>query len=414
MLRCHSPYVSILLTLAFLTLGGCTLPRLPDSQDTAPVICPAPAPCPACPVCAAAEPPKPVAKPLQPADWSDLPGWESENHALVLELFRNSCTTLSKRPLWRASCEGMPKVDLGGTLSGSTARAWLESQLRPWALTNPDGGREGLVTGYYEPVIKGSREKKAPYLTPVFGPPADLIVVELDSLYPELKNMRLRGRIEGRKLVPYYDRADWAGLEKQREDQALLWVDNPIDFFFLQIQGSGQVALADGSRVRIGYADQNGHPYRSIGKWLIDKGELQSHEASMQGIKAWAEKNPKRLQELLNTNPSMVFFRELPVTGNGPPGALGVPLTPERSIAVDPRHTPLGAPVWLVTTYPNSEQTLTRTMLAQDTGGAIRGPVRADFYWGTGIDAGNQAGKMKQKGSMWALLPRSHDPGIAP
>ena len=134
----------------------------------------------------------------------------------------------------------------------------------------------------------------------------------------------------------------------------------------------------------------------------------------MQGIKAWAEKNPKRLQELLNTNPSMVFFRELPVTGNGPPGALGVPLTPERSIAVDPRHTPLGAPVWLVTTYPNSEQTLTRTMLAQDTGGAIRGPVRADFYWGTGIDAGNQAGKMKQKGSMWALLPRSHDPGIAP
>jgi membrane-bound lytic murein transglycosylase A len=187
-------------------------------------------------------------------------------------------------------------------------------------------------------------------------------------------------------------------------------VDDPIDFFFLQIQGSGQVRLPDGSRVRLNYADQNGHPYRSIGKWLLDQGQLKPGEASMQGIKAWASANPSRRNELLNTNPSVVFFREIAADGSGPPGALAVPLTPERSIAIDPRHIPLGAPVWLSTTRPNSEQALTRLMLAQDTGGAIRGVVRADFYWGTGDEAGAQAGKMRQQGRMWVLLPRDQKP----
>jgi membrane-bound lytic murein transglycosylase A len=258
--------------------------------------------------------------------------------------------------------------------------------------------------------VRGSRTRKPSYLTPVFGPPDDLIVVDLAELYPELKHMRLRGRIEGRKLIPYFSRADWANEEPRRASKALLWVDDPVAFFFLQIQGSGQVVLDDGSRTRIGYADQNGHPYRSIGTWLIERGELKSHEASMQGIKAWAEKNPQRLQELLNANPSLVFFREMKAEGSGPPGALGVPLTPERSIAVDPRHTPLGAPVWLSSTRPNSEQALTRLMLAQDTGGAISGPVRADFYWGSGPEAGSLAGRMKQPGRMWVLLPHWHQP----
>jgi membrane-bound lytic murein transglycosylase A len=222
--------------------------------------------------------------------------------------------------------------------------------------------------------------------------------------------MRLRGRIAGRKLVPYYERAEWAAEESRRAGNAMLWLDDPVDYFFLQIQGSGQVVLDDGSRVRIGYADQNGHPYRSIGTWLIERGELKAHAASMQGIKAWAAANPQRLQELLNANPSLVFFRELKAEGSGPPGALGVPLAPERSIAVDPRHTPLGAPVWLATTQPNSTQPLIRLMLAQDTGGAIRGPVRADFYWGSGPEAGQLAGRMKQSGRMWVLLPAWHTP----
>ena len=379
---------------------------------------PVPAP-PACPPCPGVELPKPAVKALQPAEWSELSGWDGDDHARAFELFRTSCATLIKRPLWQASCEAAQKVGASGTAKGSAeaARAWFEAQFRPWALTNPDGDRTGLVTGYYEPVVRGNRSKKPPYLVPVFGPPADLIVVDLESLYPELKGLRLRGRIEGRKLVPYPDRSKWSALEAQRADDALLWLDDPLDFFFLQIQGSGQVVLDDGSRVRIGYADQNGHPYRSIGKWLIDQGELQVHEASMQGIKAWAAAHPQRLPELLNANPSMVFFRELPVPkngdgamGSGPPGALGVPLTPERSIAVDPRHVPLGAPVWLATTYPNSERELNRLMLAQDTGGAIRGPARADFYWGSGAEAGSLAGRMKQRGMLWVLLPRGHQP----
>ncbi|MDP1526982.1 MAG: MltA domain-containing protein [Rhodocyclaceae bacterium] len=379
-----------------LLLGGCAavLP-IPTSQ-------------PVCPPCAPSvepEKPKPTAKPLQAAEWADLPGWESDDHAVVLDLFRQQCTSLAKRPLWLATCEAAQKVGVGGT-----ARAWFEAQFRPWVLVNPDDKREGMVTGYYEPIVRGSRNQKPPYAVPVFGPPEDMIVVDLGELYPELKHMRLRGKLDGRKLVPYFSRAEWSTEELRRSQQALLWLDDPIDFFFLQIQGSGQVALDDGSRVRIGYADQNGHPYRSIGRWLIDQGELKSHEASMQGIKAWAAANPRRLQELLNTNPSLVFFRELPVTGNGPPGALGIPLTPERSIAVDPRHTPLGAPVWLATTRPNSDESLQRLMLAQDTGGAIRGPVRADFYWGSGAAPGAQAGKMKQSGQMWVLLPRWHTP----
>jgi membrane-bound lytic murein transglycosylase A len=365
-----------------------------------------PPPAPVCPPCAKPEKPKPAAKPLQAAEWRDLPGWEADDHATVLDLFRAECATLAKRPLWLSTCESAAKVGAHRT----AARLWFEENFRPWQLVNPDDAREGLVTGYYEPVVRGSREQKPPYRVPVFGPPDDLIVVDLASLYPELKHMRLRGRIDGRKLVPFFSRAEWTAEEERRAGQALLWVDDPIDFFFLQIQGSGQVELDDGSRVRIGYADQNGHPYRSIGKWLIERGELQSHEASMQGIRGWAERNPQRLQELLAANPSLVFFRELKAEGSGPPGALGIPLTPERSIAVDPRHTPLGAPVWLATTRPNSDAPLHQLMLAQDTGGAIRGPVRADFYWGSGAEAGALAGKMKQRGRLWVLLPRWHEP----
>ncbi|MCX8087233.1 MAG: MltA domain-containing protein [Rhodocyclaceae bacterium] len=375
-------------------------------------------PPPACPPCAEAEKPSPAAKPYAPADWSELPGWESEDHAALLELFRAQCPAIAKRPLWKATCEAAQKMSAGGTTpavgAGQTAqesaRAWFEAHFRPWALIEPNGSREGLVTGYYEPVIRGSRTKTPPYLTPVFGPPEDLIVVDLASLYPELKSLRLRGRLEGRRLVPYYSRAEWAAEEEKRAGEALLWVEDPVEFFFLQIQGSGQVELPDGRRIRIGYADQNGHPYRSIGRWLIEQGELQPHEASMQGIKAWAAAHPARVKELLEVNPSLVFFRELPVTGSGPPGALGVPLTPERSLAVDPRYTPLGAPVWLATTRPAMDAPLRRLMLAQDTGGAIKGPVRADFFWGSGPEAGELAGRMKQKCKMWVLLPRWHNP----
>ncbi len=394
--------------IVLLALAGCAQsPVKPEPRAEA---CPAPAACPACPVCPLVEPPKPAEKPLQSAEWSDLPGWGEDDPAPPFAAFVASCRSLERQAQWKPVCNSA--VDLKDK-SATALRAWFEAQFQPWALVNPDGSRNGLVTGYYEPILKGSRRQSRAYAHPVFAPPEDMIVVDLAELYPELKHLRLRGRLEGRKLIPYYSRAEWTPQESKRSPEALLWIDDPIDLFFMQIQGSGQVQLTDGSRVRLNYADQNGHPYRSIGRWLIERGELKAEQASMQGIKTWAKANPARLAELLNANPSLVFFRELPVEGSGPQGAMGLALTPERSLAVDARHVPLGAPIWLATTRPNSERALNRLMLGQDTGGAIRGVVRADFYWGSGPDAGNQAGKMRQQGRMWVLLPRSYQPSDA-
>lgn len=396
-----------LLCSALLSACGPLLTK-PEPATSAAASCPAPTACharPACPVCPGVEPAKPAEKPLQAAEWSDLPGWTTDELKPALNAFIASCSRLGRQATWQSTCAAANQL---GEQNPDALRTWFEVNFRPWAATNPDGSRTGLVTGYYEPLLNGSRQPSAKATVPVFGPPEDMVVVDLAELYPELKHMRLRGRLEGRKLVPYYSRAEWEAQGSKRSP--ILWVEDPIDFFFLQIQGSGQVRLADGSRVRLNYADQNGHPYRSIGKWLLDQGELKPGEASMQGIKNWVKANPKRRSELLNTNPSVVFFRELPVEGSGPPGALAVPLTPERSIAVDPRHIPLGAPVWLATTRPNTEQALNRLMLAQDTGGAIRGVVRADFYWGTGDEAGTLAGKMRQQGRMWVLMPRNWAP----
>jgi membrane-bound lytic murein transglycosylase A len=239
-----------------------------------------------------------------------------------------------------------------------------------------------------------------------------MLVIDLAAIYPELKSLRLRGRLQGNRVVPYWNRAEIEAGTAPVRGKEVLWVDDPVELFFLQVQGSGRVRLEEGKNggdtVRVGYADQNGHPYRSIGKWLIDKGEITPDKASMQGIKDWGRRNPERLPELLNANPSYVFFRELPSSGRGPLGAMGVPLTNERSIAVDPRGVPLGAPVWLATTRPNAREALNRLMLAQDTGSAIRGNVRADFFWGYGEEAGKLAGAMKQKGRMWLLLPRDY------
>ena len=394
----------LLAIIALLALAGCA--PLPVQPETRAERCLEPAACPVCPVCPVIEPPKAVERPLQEAEWSDLPAWNENDPGLAFAAFVASCHSLERQAQWKPVCSSARTLDDKNT---SALRTWFEAQFRPWALVNPDGSRSGLITGYYEPILKGSRSESRGYTYPVFGPPDDLIIVELADLYPELKHLRLRGRIEGHKLVPYYSRAEWAPQQSKRSQEALLWVDDPIDLFFMQIQGSGQVQLTDGRRVRLNYADQNGHPYRSIGRWLIERGELKAEQASMQGIKTWAKANPSRLAELLNANPSLVFFREMPVEGSGPQGAIGLALTPERSLAVDPRHVPLGAPIWLATTLPNSGQALTRLMLGQDTGGAIRGVVRADFYWGSGVEAGNKAGKMRQQGRMWVLMPRSYE-----
>jgi membrane-bound lytic murein transglycosylase A len=237
--------------------------------------------------------------------------------------------------------------------------------------------------------------------------PDDLLVVDLAEVYPELKGMRLRGRLDGRRIVPYYDRAQIEQGSAALSGREIAWVDDAIELFFLQVQGSGRIALDSGETLRVGYADQNGFPYRSIGRHLVERGELPLEKASMQGIQAWARANPDKLTDLLNHNASYVFFRELPADLAGPLGALGVPLTPRRSVAVDPGFVPLGAPVYIATTWPLSSRPLNRLMLAQDTGSAIRGAVRADFFWGFGDEAAREAGRMKQPLRMWVLLPRS-------
>ena len=283
----------------------------------------------------------------------------------------------------------------------------------PYALVSTETGDSGIITGYYEPILRGSRVRDATNRFPVFGVPDDLVVVDLGPVAPEARNLRLRGRLEGRRLVPYYSRAEiMARTEALGDARAnalpapvLGWAADPVELFFMQVQGSGQLELENGERVRLAYADQNGHPYRSIGRYLVERGELTLDQASMQAIKAWGAANPQKLQDALAANPSYVFFRES-ADPRGPSGALGVPLVPEYSIAVDRRFIPLGAPLVLATTYPLSDAPLVRVVAAHDTGGAIRGVVRADFFWGTGAEAGIAAGRMRQNARMWLLWPR--------
>lgn len=376
---------------AILALGACT--------TVAPPPCPS---CPACPACPSA--PKPVADEarFEPVDFHLLPNWFSSALLPGAKAFVAGCARVAAVSPLRKACDA---ARASAIADEPAARRFFESSFAAYAVVAGDGSRQGLVTGYYEPILRGSRTASPAYRVPVYGVPQDLVVVDLAELHPELRNLRLRGRLEGRRLLPYWPRAE---MEKAAPP-ILAWVEDPVELFFLQVQGSGQIQLDSGERIRLGYADQNGHPYRSLGRHLIDRGELVFEQASMQGIKAWARANPGKLAEALNSNPSYVFFRTLD-SADGPIGALGVPLSPGYSIAVDPRTIPLGAPVFLATTMPDSNEPLERLTVAQDTGGAIRGAVRADFFWGTGDAAGALAGRMRQQGSLWLLWPRGEAP----
>jgi membrane-bound lytic murein transglycosylase A len=348
---------------------------------------------------------------LDAATWADLPDWQKDDLTAAWPAFLIGCEKLVSVAEWAEVCREGQKID---GADAAAVRAFFESRFLPWSARNLDGTREGTVTGYYEPLITGSPERTSTARYPIYAQPEDLISVDLSAVYPDLANRRLRGRLVGNKLLPYYDRAGIDDPASGFKAEVLAWADDAVELFFLQIQGSGRIQFPDGNSMRIGYADQNGHPYRSIGKLLIERGALTLAQASMQGIKAWGQANPDKLQALLEANPSYVFFCKLPDGLIGPLGALGVPLLAERTIAVDLRYIPLGAPVFLATTEPYSTVPLNRLMLAQDTGGAIRGGVRADFFWGFGNDAGARAGKMKQTGRMWVLLPRTYPVPAAP
>ena len=339
---------------------------------------------------------------MQPVGWGELPGWRSDDLAEAWPAFIRSCMALKSQTRWQAPCWAAAQME---NHDDSSLRKFFESWFRPYRVLNSDGTLDGLVTGYYEPLLRGSRIPTEKYRYPVYGVPDDLLAIEVADLFPELKGERVRGRRENGHVVPYYTRSEIEQGIAPLQGREILWVDDAVELFFLHIQGSGRVRLSNGEVVRVGYANHNGHPYRSVGRILIDRGELTLAQASMQGIKQWGRDNPDRLQALLSENPAYVFFRELPSDTGGPIGALGVPITPRRSIAVDEQSVPLGAPVYLATSWPNTNKPLSRLMFAQDKGSAIKGGVRADFFWGFGDDAAQLAGRMRQSGQMWVLLP---------
>jgi membrane-bound lytic murein transglycosylase A len=353
-------------------------------------------PCPVCP------PPKPGPERAQYREttFSALPGWDAIALEPSLRAFVAGCPRAAG-PLINA-CATASTIAPGDE---AAARRFFESAFVPYALVSSDTGDAGVVTGYYEPLLHGSRTRGPLNRFPIFGVPDDLLVVDLSTVAPETRNVRLRGRLDGHRIVPYYSRAEISARGDAFAAPVLGWTADPVELFFLQIQGSGQLELETGERIRLGYADQNGHPYRSLGRYLVERGELTLEQASMQGIKAWAAANPERLQDALNVNASYVFFRES-ADPRGTLGALGVPLVPQYSLAVDRRFIPLAAPVFLATTYPLTEVPLNRLGAAHDTGGAIRGVVRADLFWGSGEEAAANAGRMRQPGKMWLLWPR--------
>lgn len=371
-------------------LGACaTAPREAPAPvvDKAPPALPAPAP-------AAAGAPAVHGTPIVrarsrwvPADWSQLPGWDGDAQAELWPALLRGC----ERPPadWQRVCADARKAAPAGD---AAVRAWLQQRLAPYRVESLDGQPEGLVTGYFEPLIEASRVARGAFRVPLYEPPADLAM---------------------RK--PYWTRQQvdtLAAAQAQLRGRELAFVADPLDALILQIQGSGRLQLTepDGARklVRAAFAGHNEHPYKSVGRWLVDQGELRAEQASWPAIKAWARMHPKRVNELLWSNPRVVFFREepLPDPAVGPRGAQGVPLTPGRSIAVDPQSVPYGTPVWLDTTEPLSNTPLRRVAMAQDTGSAITGAVRADYFWGWGEQAEAQAGRMKQPLRMWALWPK--------
>ena len=279
--------------VVILLAAGCA--QLPAPEAT-------PCPCP--------RPPKPPPDArYEPAAFADLPGWAQAPHAGSVRAFAAGCSRLANARALQAACDQARALPAG---DDAAARDFFERSFSAYAIVAPEGAAEGQITGYYEPVLEGGRTRSARFPRPVYGLPEDLVVVDLAAQYPELRGMRLRGRLNGRRLEPYYSRGEIEGRNGSFAAPVIAWVADPVEFFFLQIQGSGQIQLESGERIRVGFAEQNGHPYRSLGRHLVERGEMTLDQASMQSIKAWAGANPQRLQEALNHNASYVFFRELP------------------------------------------------------------------------------------------------------
>lgn len=339
-----------------------------------------------------------------PVEWNHVTGWNNDRHADSWPALLKNCRALSEQKVWAEICQA---ARLLNNPDHDQAQEFYETWFLPHAVHGKDGKSSGLITGYYEPLLFGSTVPDGDYRFPIYERPANLLTVDLSDLYPQLKGKRVRGRIDGNRIVSYFSREQIDSELKPLKGSELLWLNDRDDVFFLQIQGSGRVRLTDGRTVGAGYSDQNGHPYVPIGRILVEWGELKREEVTLFTIREWLRNNPGRAQALLNQNPSYVFFVIRDDLEEGPVGSLGIPLTPQRSIAVDPSVIPLGTPIWLETSLPDSPgQPYNRLYIAQDTGGAIKGPLRADIFTGNGRAAEQLAGTMKQPGKLIVLLPK--------
>jgi membrane-bound lytic murein transglycosylase A len=369
--------------LVALGLAGCASGPAPP----APASTSAPAPI---------RPPAVLAAERQPArwiaaDWSALPGWADDRVSEWWQAFRQSCRRASHA--WQETCA---RAALESPADDAATRAFLAAWLQPWRVQAADGQTEGLATGYFEPQLEASRRPRDGFRVAVHAPPADLATRRPHFARHELDTMpAAQAALRGREIA---------------------WIEDPIDLMLLQVQGSGRLRITepDGSVqwLRVAFAGHNDHPFRSPARWLIEQGELRAEQASWQAVRAWALQNPDRVSELLRANPRVVYFRAepLPEGTAGPRGAQGVPLTPGRSVAVDPGAVPYGTPLWIDTTEPVTGAPLRRLVMAQDTGSAIVGAVRIDYFWGTGDAAQTAAGRMKFPVRKWALWPKGLKP----
>lgn len=365
---------------------------------------------------------------LHKSQFNDLPNWKHDQHAKAIPALKKSCIRIHlqsdlSRPIkpnglggtygdWTDLCTQVITLPENDNVA---AKVFFETWFTPYQ-ASADYDVTGLFTGYYEPELRGSTTQHGNFQTPLYLRPDDLIMINLGNFRDDLKGRRIAGYIEGGKLKPYANRAEIENGALEGKNLEILWVDNATDAFFLHIQGSGRIAMEDGTITRLGYAGQNGHPYFAIGRELIERGVLTKKTVSLQTIKAWLEENPSQAQDVMNLNSSYVFFRKLE-NSEGPLGGSGVALTAGRSLAIDRTKIPYGIPVWLQAQNPDpdkQDKMFERLLIAQDTGGAIRGAVRGDVFWGYGAKAAFKAGHMKSKGQYWLLLPKSVAVTLAP
>lgn len=330
-------------------------------------------------------------EPLKPVSFEELPSWAEDRVVEALPALRNSCAVLKEQEKWKKPCAALEKADAADEAG---FRAILQKHFEPYEIRARE---DGLYTGYYEASLKGSLRHHGVYQTPLWARPRDLIAADLGAFDRALAGRQIAGKVQDKKFVPYDTRAEIETNGLKRRAKILLWLEDPVDAFFLAVQGSGRVTLPGGATLAVSFDGKNGRPYASIGAVLLARGAL-ARPVTADAIKAWLRAHPDQARDVMNANESFVFFRLK--EDKGAVGAQGVPLTPGRSLAVDPSFVPLGSPLWLAT------EKRQKLVVAQDTGSAIKGPLRGDLFWGAGPKAEKEAGAMQERGRFYILKPR--------